>query len=114
MKKIEFCPDCGKILSIREREWDFQMVGTCRCGFSKEVERGFLPSEKIINLERGKGIAENKEETEGFPHICNKCGYGESEVFDLGASYSDESNIYLFKCKKCGYVSREAEGSGNK
>lgn len=114
MKKIEFCPDCGRILSVREREWDFKMIGFCRCGFVKEVERGFLPSKKIINLERGEGILEKDEGIQGFPHNCSKCGYGEAEVFDLGASYSDESNVYLFKCKKCGHVAREAEGTGNK
>jgi len=114
MKKMEFCPDCGSVLSIREREWDYRMIGSCRCGFFKEIERGFMQSEKTIFSEKGEGVLKNEEGTEGFPHTCGKCGHGQAEVFDLGASYSDESNIYLFKCKKCGYVSREAEGSGNK
>jgi len=111
MRKLEFCPDCGRTLSIDTRE--FRMIGYCRCGFFKEMERGFMPSEKTVISEKGEGVLE-KDETGGFPHKCDKCGCEEAEVFDLGASYSDESNIYLFKCKKCGYVSREAEGSGNK
>jgi len=32
----------------------------------------------------------------------------------LGASYSDEADVYLFQCKKCGFVERQADGSGNK
>jgi DNA-directed RNA polymerase subunit M/transcription elongation factor TFIIS len=114
MKKMEFCPDCGRVLSVRERESDYRMIGFCRCGFSKEIERGFLPSEKTIFLEKGEGVLEKENDMQGFPHKCSKCGGEEADVFDLGASYSDESNIYLFKCRKCGYVSREAEGSGNK
>ena len=109
---MEFCPDCGRVLSIRSNE--FRMIGSCRCGFFKEVERGFLPSEKRVISEKGQGVLETEKEAEGFPYICEKCGHGESEVCDLEASYSDESNIYLFKCKKCGYVERQAEGSGNK
>jgi len=112
MKKMEFCPDCGRVLTINSRE--FRMIGSCRCGFFKEVERGFLPPEKMIYSEKGQGVLENKEEEGGFPHVCEKCGNGGADVFDLGASYSDESNIYLFKCKKCGHVGRDAEGSGNK
>jgi len=112
MKKLEFCPDCGRALTIKFNE--FRMIGSCRCGFFKEVERGFLPSEKQVYSEKGEGVLEKENEMEGFPHICGKCGHGEAEVYDLGASYSDESNIYLFKCKKCGYVGREADGSGNK
>lgn len=112
MKKLEFCPDCGNILLIRIDE--FRIIGSCRCGFFKEIEKGFLPSEKQVYSEKGKGVFEKEMGAEGFPHKCGKCGYEEAEVYDLGASYSDESNIYLFKCKKCGYVGREAEGSGNK
>lgn len=114
MKKIEFCPDCGRVLSLREREWDFLMIGSCRCGFFKEMERGSLPSEKMISSEKGQGVLEKENETEGFPHTCIKCGCEEADVSDLGASYSDESNIYLFRCRKCGYVGRDADGSGNK
>ena len=99
MSKLEFCPDCGKVLTIRTNE--FRMIGSCHCGFFKEVERGFLPPEKIISSEKGQGVFENKEEKGGFPHLCAKCGNYEAEVYDLGASYSDESNIYLFKCRSC-------------
>lgn len=71
-------------------------------------------SEKIRKTKIADGIFSYKDESEGFPHECPKCGYSEADVIDLGAPYSDESNIYLFKCKKCGYVKRQADGSGNK
>lgn len=109
---MEFCDRCGKMLSVQTDGEG--MVGVCTCGFAKELEKTFSFSEKSVFIEKGEGVFENEEEKEGFPHLCGKCGNGEAEVFDLGASYSDESNIYLFKCKKCGHVERQAEGSGNK
>ena len=63
--------------------------------------------------EKANGVFSAEETAEGFPHKCEKCGHGEADVHDLGAPYSDESNVYLFKCKKCGYVKRQADGSGN-
>ena len=70
-------------------------------------------TEKTKKTQKGDGIFEQEENKEGFPHTCKKCGHSESEVHDLGAQYSDESNIYLFKCMKCGFVERQADGSGN-
>ena len=64
--------------------------------------------------ELGDGVLDLEEhESEGFPHECGKCGHTEADVVDLGQQYSDEASIYLFKCKKCGNVKRDAYGSGN-
>lgn len=71
-------------------------------------------SEKIPPKEKtGKGILdENKNEKgKGFPHECEECGYGYADVVDLGASYSDEASVFLFKCRKCGHVTRDVYGS---
>jgi DNA-directed RNA polymerase subunit M/transcription elongation factor TFIIS len=72
-------------------------------------------NEKIEKTEKGNGILDLNQEdtTKGFPHVCKKCDCEFSEVLDLGISYSDESSVILFKCKKCGNVERDAYGSSN-
>lgn len=111
MKKKLFCPKCGELLTFTNVS-DVKL-GVCSCGFIGEVDEDFVISEKPIKVTEGKGILVPDQDKDGFPHTCDKCGYGKADVVDLGASYSDESNVYLFKCKKCGYVSRDAYGSSN-
>jgi len=79
------------------------------------MKKRIFSVEKIEKPEkRGKGILEEKQSKKGFPHKCSKCGCEQSDVVDLGASYSDEANIYLFKCKRCGNTDRDSYGTGNK
>lgn len=110
---MHFCELCGKILEIKA-ESD-KIIAYCSCGFIKEVESGQISSEKIIKKDNiGEDIVvESNKIEKGFPHICKKCGYDECDVLDVGAPYSDESNIILYKCKKCKYVERQADGTGN-
>jgi DNA-directed RNA polymerase subunit M/transcription elongation factor TFIIS len=110
-KELEFCPKCKKALVMREE--DKITYATCICGYEKETKAELYTSEREKRKKVGQGIAIDTKNLEGFPHKCSKCGYGQSEVTDLGASYSDESNTYLFKCKKCGYSERQADGTGN-
>ena len=72
-------------------------------------------SEKIERIEKGEGILNSEQEEihQGFPHKCKKCEHDFAEVVDLGISYSDESSVILFRCKKCGNVERDAFGSSN-
>ncbi len=111
VNKIPFCPKCGSILNVHPSKG--KEYGVCRCGYASEVREGFSFGQKVIHTATlGAGVL--KEETEeGFPHDCKRCGYGECELVDLGCSYADESNIYLYKCKKCGHVERQADGTGN-
>jgi len=108
---LQFCPVCKKALVAREE--DGITYATCICGYKKETKSDLVFSEQEKRKEIGRGIAVDKKNLKGFPHVCSKCGYGQAEVTDLGASYSDESNTYLFKCKKCGYSERQADGTGN-
>ncbi len=104
---MEFCNHCGKPLKIKGK------IAICNCGFIKEISPVY-PSEKINKpQERGKGVFEKKDKDKGFPHTCKKCGHEFADVVDLGASYSDEANVYLFKCKKCENVERDAYGTSN-
>ncbi len=72
-------------------------------------------TEKIEKQEeKGEGVFDPKEfEEKGFPNTCEKCGHEYADVADLGAAWSDESDIHLFKCKKCNHVTRNAFGSSN-
>ena len=110
MNIIPFCDICGKILIVKKI--DKKSTGVCSCGFMKEIEKEIAFPEKIKGNELGKG-ASKEQESPGYPHECEKCGYNECDVVDLGAPYGDESNIYLYRCKKCKYVERQADGSSN-
>ncbi len=108
MKGMYFCKECGKILEL-EKETN---IGKCSCGFTTTLpEINF--SNHIEKEELGSGILEEDSSSGGFPHICKKCSHGECDVADLNPPYSDESNIYLYRCKKCKFVERQADGTGN-
>jgi DNA-directed RNA polymerase subunit M/transcription elongation factor TFIIS len=110
-KKDLFCDDCGKIMNI-VKTGDKQFL-ICFCGFAEELNSDVKTSETHKITLVGEGVAK-KQKSKGFPHKCKKCGYNGCDVYDLGAPYSDESNVYLFQCRKCGYVERQADGSGNR
>lgn len=113
MKHKIFCDSCGKILEIKTSQ-NGKKFGLCTCGSIKEVNSDIMTSDRPKEKEKiGEGIVIEEKEKKGFPHKCKKCGCNESEVHDLGASYSDESSVYLFKCLKCGHVERDAYGSSN-
>lgn len=106
---MEFCLNCGKPLRLEKS------IAKCNCGFVKKSKE-ISTSEKIQKpIKKGQGILneKNQQQKKGFPHKCKKCNHDFAEIIDLGASYSDESNIYLFKCNKCNFVEREGYGSGN-
>jgi len=104
---MEFCERCGKPLIMVDN------TAVCYCGFRKKATK-VSASEKIPKpTKKGEGIAEKDLSEKGFPHICKKCQHEFADVIDLGVFYSDESSIYLFKCKKCGNTERDAYGSSN-
>ncbi len=35
-------------------------------------------------------------------HICPQCGHDKAEIIEKGIWYSDEDNVVIFKCGKCG------------
>ena len=107
MRFMEFCEKCGRLLIVTDN------FAKCACGFIKKAN--IVSSNERIEkpIKRGKGIAEEKESKKGFPHKCKKCRHEFVDVIDLGVFYSDESSIYLFKCKKCGNTERDAYGSSN-
>ena len=86
----------------------------CACGYKEEIGLPVILSDaKKKHIFLGEGIAEQEKSLKGFPHICSKCSFEEAEIVDLGAFYGDESNVYLFKCKSCGFTERQADGASN-
>lgn len=108
-----FCESCGKILEV-SKNTEGKIIGNCGCGFTKEIASDFAVSEKSKKKEKeGKGVFKEAK-TIGYPNICKKCGYGECDVYEMLPSYSDESGIILYRCKKCNFVHRQHDGSSNK
>jgi len=107
-----FCDLCGGIITIKKINGG--KFGFCNCGFVKEAYSDIKVKSKFPEqIKKGEGVVNEDISKEGFPHKCKKCSFDYCEIYDLGASYSDESNVYLFKCKKCGFVERQADGSSN-
>jgi DNA-directed RNA polymerase subunit M/transcription elongation factor TFIIS len=105
-----FC-ECGKPMEIVD---DGLRIARCSCGNKKLVVEGVSFEENQPKKEeRSSEVAEEKHELRGFPHTCSKCGYGEADVIELGVFYSDEAGVCLFRCKKCGWSERQADGTGN-
>ena len=66
-----------------------------------------IEDEKIIHKpSRGKGIVNEKNVFASYNHKCSKCGYDKAEMIDLGAQYSDENELVIVKCGKCGFTER--------
>lgn len=112
MKSAFFCGKCGRMLTAyRKHEQTYDVV--CTCGHTNQIHQTLQAGEHVPEKEtRGDGVA-TPVESAGFPHVCKKCGFGFCEPTQLNASYSDESDILLYKCKKCGFVERQADGTGN-
>ena len=91
-------------------------TASCTCGKAKLLLSGVIAKNKTeAKPHVSKEVADsNSAPAEGvFPHVCSKCGHGEGYVKDLGAFLGDESNVYLFKCAKCGHTDRQADGCSN-
>ncbi|MBU2104775.1 MAG: hypothetical protein KKF67_03305 [Nanoarchaeota archaeon] len=105
---LKFCQRCKTLMSPHKK--DRKIFFKCKkCGFIKDS--GSLVSKEKISpsIKIGKGVVEDKNIFATYKHKCPKCGYDKVEVIDLGLFWSDEDNIYLLKCGKCGYSERVGE-----
>lgn len=104
---MKFCKKCGKPLIMVDN------TARCHCGYTEKATTISAIQKILKQEEKGQGIAEKNKSEKGFPYTCKKCGHEFADVVDLGVFYSDESSVYLFKCKKCGNTERDAYGSSN-
>lgn len=102
-----FCPICKNLIKINNNK------ASCECGYKSDNFNLTSTEKTKEKSKKGEGIIIEEKITTGFPHMCRKCGFNEAEVIDVGISVSDEAGIYIFKCLKCGFVERQADGSCN-
>lgn len=113
MHSTLFCKKCGGLLNTYETK-DGVIEGLCVNGCTPLQKVQLSTTEHIAHQTKGTGVIPEETNQQGFPHTCKQCGYEACEITDLGAQYSDESNIYLYRCLKCNHVERQADGTGNR
>lgn len=102
---LKFCPKCGDLLIPEKRGMDFFAICS-KCGFSKKV-KPLKEKEKISSPEKlGEGVIKEENDLATYNNKCPKCGYGKAQIIDMGIFYSDEDNLILLKCGKCGHSER--------
>ena len=105
---LEFCPRCENIL-IPEKLGEKEFWAKCaHCDFSEKLmpNSQLVEKEKILHEHQIGRILNSENEFATYKHKCQKCGYGKSQVIDVGTFYSDEDNLILLKCGKCGWAER--------
>ena len=68
--------------------------------------KAIIEREKIEHEEIGEGVLSDENKMATYKHKCEKCGYGKAQIIDVGPLYSDEDNLILLKCGKCGFSER--------
>lgn len=104
---LRFCPKCKALLvphSIGEKS----ILACKNCDYFREVvTKPLIEENKIPKKPKvGTGIASDKNEFATYHHKCKKCGYGKAEIIDAGVFISDEDNLIMLRCGKCGYSER--------
>ncbi len=105
---LKFCKKCKTLLRPHKREGKI-FLECSNCNYSEIIDRDnhLVTSEKIKKPKKvGEGSVREEDIFATYNHICKKCGYDKAEVIDVGIFYSDEDNLIMLKCGKCGYSER--------
>ena len=104
---IRFCPECGGIL-IPHKEKENIIVKCKNCNYVDNFSKKDLITHEHITKKQptGEGVAKNKNIFATYKNVCKKCGYDKAQILDLGVFVSDEDNLILLKCGKCGFSER--------
>jgi len=108
---LNFCKKCGGMLRVQNIDENKNYLFCDKCSFFEIIKSnetlGMFSKEEIKKQEeKGVGIRKDKNEFATYKNICKKCGYDKSEIVDVGVLYSDEDNLILLKCGKCGFSER--------
>ena len=108
---LKFCESCGGIVRIQKIDKNHSYLFCDNCqkfSLTKTKENLIISSSEKIQNEKEKGQGVSKEENllANYKNICKKCGYEKAQILDMGIFYSDEDNLILLKCGKCGFSER--------
>lgn len=103
--KIDFCPHCGGPFKP-EKVYDKNFLVCTKCGHHEIPERDMKFVEEETHKKIGVGVVADKNVYATYDNKCKKCGYEKAEVIDVGVLISDEDNLILLKCGKCGFSER--------
>lgn len=99
-----FCKTCGSLLVPEKNLYASWMK--CSQGHAQPTLNQEENTLKLKNEIRGKRVEvmDGKNILAVHDHLCKKCGYDQAELIEMSCSYSDEDNVYRYKCGKCGCV----------
>jgi Zn ribbon nucleic-acid-binding protein len=98
---------CKNLLMLREDRG--VMMGICNCGFRRTSGIAIASEEKQKMGNNSVEVLDEKGfEKDGFFRICEKCGHDKAEADSIA---SNESDITIFSCLKCGHKVRQSQGS---
>jgi|SRR3990172_8404401 len=111
---LEFCPSCKNILIPEKLNGKDFWVKCHHCHFSKRFKgKALIEKEKVPKKGKtGNKISKVENEFATYKHKCQKCSFGKAQVIDIGSFYSDEDDLILFKCGKCGWSERSTKKAG--
>ncbi len=94
---MEFCRKCKGLMKAENNK--------LKCIICDNVQEGELSiKQKIKKLKkRGSGVIENdKNIFADYEHGCERCGYKKAQIIMRAPHISDEDNIVMLRCGKCG------------
>lgn len=109
---LRFCKKCKTLMRpLRQKGENF--FECPKCGFSEGVGKNPLVAKEKIKPSKkvGKGVKESGNVFATYEHKCKKCGYDKAQVIDVGIFYSDEDNLIMLECGKCGHSERIGDPS---
>lgn len=105
---MNFCKKCSGMLVPRAVNNETLMLCN-RCGWFeilKDKEVDLKSKDSFFHEEKGEGVANKALSNEGYKHKCKNCGNDFVEILEAGARYTDEDNLILLRCLKCGASER--------
>lgn len=99
-----FCKTCGKLLIPKRTPYGKWL--SCSDGHTQPELVQESKDLKLKNVDEMKKIEVVSDENPlaVYDHKCKKCGYDKAQLIEMLANYSDEDNIYRYKCGKCGAI----------
>ena len=103
---MRFCPKCGGMLLSKEIAGN--KVLACSCGFVDDKDTKFA----LTHKQKRSSEIEVVHKDEPKPHdiadeTCPKCNNKKAYFWSKNVEASDEPDIIIFRCTKCGYGWRE-------